>query len=148
LLLGRRWMINDFRNAIRSAARDVCRVLKHMNGDGVRQIVVNEETVSPLRCRPFSSAFSVVTSTTQTSVVVKPGHTRLCDPSHQQSYMFRSWQDGVVVTASLWTWRMEPPTVNWWQFENPLRRHCSPGSIDSNPPTPHLYVNCKYLHSP
>ena len=83
-------MIKDFRNAIRSAVRDVFRMLKHMKGEGVRQMVVNEETVSPLRSRPFSPTISVVTSTTQTLIAVKRGHTRLCDPTHQQPYLFRS----------------------------------------------------------
>jgi hypothetical protein len=60
--------MNDPRDEIRSAARDVCRVLKHINGDGVKQMVVNEETVSPLRCKPLSLSFSVVTKTTSLSI--------------------------------------------------------------------------------
>jgi len=51
-----------------------------MKGEAVRQIVVNEETVSPLHSKLFSPTFSVVTSTTETLIVVKQGHTRLCDP--------------------------------------------------------------------
>ena len=60
---GRRWTMNDPRCAMRSAARETCRVLKQTNGDGVRQIVVNEETVNPL-CT-LQSTSSVVTNTTK-----------------------------------------------------------------------------------
>ena len=56
------------RDAIKSAARDVCRVLKHMKGDGVRQIVVKDETVKPLCTLPLEVSHSVVTSTTTVSI--------------------------------------------------------------------------------
>jgi hypothetical protein len=48
---------------MRSAARDDCRVLKQTNGEGVKQIVVNEETVKPRRVF-LESVSSVVTNTT------------------------------------------------------------------------------------
>ena len=63
---GRSCTINDPRCAMRSAAREICRVLKQTNGDGVRQIVVNEETVNPLCI--VQSTSSVVTSTTKKSI--------------------------------------------------------------------------------
>jgi hypothetical protein len=63
---GRRWTMNDPRCEMRSAAREICRVLKQTNGDGVRQIVVNEETVNPL-CT-LQSTSSVVTNTTKKSI--------------------------------------------------------------------------------
>jgi hypothetical protein len=73
--------MNDPRDEIRSAARDVCRVLKHINGDGVKQMVVNEETVNPLRCKPPSLSFSVVTRTTSRSIEHDKGLYQVASPA-------------------------------------------------------------------
>jgi hypothetical protein len=89
--------MNDFRDEIRSAARDVCRVLKHINGEGVKQMVVNEETVSPLRCKPPSPSFSVVTRTTSRSIDHNQDYTRLRDPSHQQTHLLGNRHSSIMV---------------------------------------------------
>lgn len=70
------------RDAIKSAALEDCRVLKHMNGDGVRQIVVKDETVKPLCTRPLEVWHSVVTSTTIESIEAGHRRTWLSNPAH------------------------------------------------------------------
>jgi hypothetical protein len=60
-------------------------VLKQTNGEGVRQIVVNEETVRPRRV--FELVSSVVTSTTTVNCH-RQADTRLSDSSHQHSHLF------------------------------------------------------------
>ena len=47
-VLGRKCTIKYCRKAIRSPALEFWRVLKQINGEGVREIVVKEETVKPL----------------------------------------------------------------------------------------------------
>ena len=71
------------RDAIKSAAREVCRVLKHIKGEGVRQIVVKDETVKPLCTLPLGVSPSVVTSTTAESIEGGNRRTWLSHPAHQ-----------------------------------------------------------------
>lgn len=78
------------RNAIKSAALEVCRVLKHMTGDGVRQIVVKDETVKPLCTLPWAVSHSVVTRTTTMSIEVGCHGTWLRDPPHEHPNLFRN----------------------------------------------------------
>lgn len=72
------------RNAIRFAAREFCRVLKQMKGEGVRQIVVKEDTVNPRCTFPDAPSYSVVTNTTRV-LIGNEGHkcTWLCHSTHQ-----------------------------------------------------------------
>jgi hypothetical protein len=64
LVQGNKDTMNCLRVAINCAVREFARVLKHIAGDGCRQMVVNDETVRPRWIRPEGASHEVLTNTT------------------------------------------------------------------------------------